>query len=72
MEIKNYGDFKPQIPDMLKGENGKQQKVRNIDLSVRSEEVQEIIGRPPHWLVRGGIGALFGVLALIFIAASFV
>ncbi|MEQ9092341.1 MAG: HlyD family efflux transporter periplasmic adaptor subunit [Balneola sp.] len=65
-------DFKPEIPDMLKVKNGKQEKVANLDLSIRSEEVQEIIGRPPHWLVRGGIGALFGVLALIFIAASFV
>lgn len=24
------------------------------ELEVRSEEVQEIIGRPPHWLVRWG------------------
>jgi HlyD family secretion protein len=65
-------DFKPEIPDMLKPQNGKEKKVSNLDLNIRSEEVQEIIGRPPHWLVRGGIGALFGVLALIFIAASFV
>jgi multidrug resistance efflux pump len=65
-------DFKPKIPDMLKPQNGKEKKVSNLDLNIRSEEVQEIIGRPPHWLVRGGIGTLFGVLALIFIAASFV
>lgn len=65
-------DFKPKIPDILKPQNGKEKKVSNLDLNIRSEEVQEIIGRPPHWLVRGGIGTLFGVLALIFIAASFV
>lgn len=40
------------------------------DLDVRSAEVQEIIGRPPHWLVRGGITGFFGVLLLIFISAS--
>ena len=40
------------------------------DLEVRSTEVQEIIGRPPHWLVRGGIAGFLGVLALIFTAAS--
>lgn len=40
------------------------------DLEVWSTEVQEIIGRPPHWLVRGGIAAFMAVLALIFIAAS--
>lgn len=39
-------------------------------LEVRSAEVQEIIGRPPHWLVRGGIGAFLGVLLLVFAAAS--
>lgn len=40
------------------------------DLEVQSPEVQEIIGRPPHWLVRGGITAFMAVLALIVIAAS--
>ena len=39
-------------------------------LEVRSAEVEEIIGRPPHWLVRGGTAAFMAVLALIFIAAS--
>ena len=40
------------------------------DLEIQSPEVQEIIGRPPHWLVRGGIAAFMAVLALIFIGAS--
>lgn len=39
-------------------------------LEVRSAEVQEIIGRPPHWLVRGGIAVFLGVLLLVFAAAS--
>ncbi|NGP87492.1 HlyD family secretion protein [Fodinibius halophilus] len=40
------------------------------ELEVRSNEVQEIIGRPPHWLVRGGIAAFIGVLAMVFIVAA--
>jgi len=40
------------------------------DLDVRSAEVQQIIGRPPHWLVRYGIGGLLGVLMLILLTAS--
>ncbi|MEO9886568.1 MAG: HlyD family efflux transporter periplasmic adaptor subunit [Balneola sp.] len=65
-------DSKPEIPDALKSLNGNDKKSNDFDLSVRSEEVQEIIGKPPHWLVRGGIGVFLCVLALIFIAASFI
>lgn len=68
---------KPPIPDMLKPnslkpDSAKENKASNLDKDVRSEEVQEIIGKPPHWLVRGGISVLFCVLALVFIAASFI
>lgn len=34
-------------------------------LSVRSEEVQEIIGRPPHWIIRWGITVFLLVLVLV-------
>ena len=45
--------------------------IREIDtLDVRSEEVQEILGMIPHWIVRWGI-ALFFVIIFIFIAGSF-
>ena len=40
------------------------------ELDVRSEDVQEIIGRPPHGLVRWGITGFFGVLALVLVASS--
>ncbi|NGP90264.1 HlyD family efflux transporter periplasmic adaptor subunit [Fodinibius halophilus] len=40
------------------------------ELEVRSNAVQEIIGRPPHWLVRGGIAAFLGVFAMIFLVAA--
>ena len=39
-------------------------------LNTHSEEIKEIIGRPPHWLVRSGIGVFFGFLSLIFLTAS--
>jgi len=42
------------------------------ELNVRSAEVQEIIGRPPHWLVRGGIAAFMVILLLVLLAAWFV
>lgn len=59
-------------PDLLKSGVQDQSNGSRLDMDIRSEEVQEIIGRPPHWLVRGGIGALFGILSLIFISASFI
>jgi len=34
-------------------------------LDTRSEEVQEIISRPPNWLIRWGITVFFFILALI-------
>lgn len=44
----------------------------NSTMDVRSEEVQEIIGRPPHWLVRWGVTAFFGVLALVLLSAAII
>ncbi len=38
-------------------------------LKLRSEEVQEIIGNPPHWLIRWGIAIFIGILFL-FLALS--
>ena len=32
------------------------------DLEVRSEEVQELLGTPPHWLVRWGMLFIFVLL----------
>lgn len=42
------------------------------ELYVRSEEVREIIGRPPPWLVRWGVTAFFVVLALILFSTVFI
>lgn len=41
------------------------------EIELRSEEVQEILTRPPHALVRWGITVFFGVLALIFVGGCF-
>lgn len=41
------------------------------DIELRSEEVREILTRPPHALVRWGITVFFGLLALFFIGGCF-
>lgn len=41
------------------------------DIELRCEEVQEILTRPPHALVRWGITVFFSVLALVFIGGCF-
>lgn len=40
-------------------------------IELRSEEVQEILGRPPHWMIRYGISVIFIVIAGIFIGSYF-
>ncbi|MCD7943155.1 MAG: HlyD family secretion protein, partial [Bacteroides intestinalis] len=42
------------------------------DIELRCEEVQEILTRPPHALVRWGITVCFTVLALVFIGGCFI
>ena len=46
-------------------------KKEEKDIELRCEEVQEILTRPPHALIRWGITAFFGVLALLFIGGCF-
>mgnify|MGYP003556378795 FL=1 len=41
------------------------------DLHLRSEEVQEILGRPPRWIVRVGISIIFVVVAGLFVGSYF-
>ncbi|MCL2098692.1 MAG: HlyD family efflux transporter periplasmic adaptor subunit [Bacteroidales bacterium] len=41
------------------------------DIELRSEEVQEILGRPPQWLVQWGITVVFTVVAGLFIGSYF-
>lgn len=46
----------------------KEQKKQAIDL--RSEEVQEIIGNIPSWILRWGITLVF-VIVIVFLIGSF-
>ena len=41
------------------------------EIELRSEEVQDILTRPPHALVRWGISVFFAVLALLFVGGCF-
>lgn len=41
------------------------------DIELRCEEVQEILTRPPHALVRWGITVFFAVLAVFFVGGCF-
>ncbi|MDL2239132.1 HlyD family secretion protein [Bacteroidales bacterium OttesenSCG-928-K22] len=41
----------------------------NIEL--RSEEIKEILGRPPKWIVRWGISLIFIIIAVLFIGSYF-
>ena len=46
-------------------------KQEEKDIELRCEEVQEILTRPPHALVRWGITVFFSVLVLFFIGGCF-
>ena len=52
------------------------QNPKNTELSLpnfsHSEEVDELLGKPPAWLLRSGIGVIFTVLLLFFIASWFI
>ena len=41
-------------------------------LELHSEPVQEILGRPPKWLVRSGISIITAVIAIILIGCHFI
>ena len=40
-------------------------------IEIRSEEVQEILGRSPRWIIRWGITVVFIVVAIIFVGSYF-
>ena len=40
--------------------------------NLRSEEVQEILGRPPRWIVRWGIAVICAVVAGLFVGSYFI
>lgn len=48
---------------------GQEQSIEKIEL--RSNEVQEILSRPPKWIVRWGITIIFFVVAVIIVGSWF-
>ncbi|MDR0661068.1 MAG: hypothetical protein LBG19_09770 [Prevotellaceae bacterium] len=44
--------------------------IRN-DVGLRSEPIQEILGRPPRWIIRSGITVIFIVVLLLLIGSYF-
>jgi hypothetical protein len=51
------------------GNKKEQKKAENINL--RSEDVQDILGRPPGWLVSYGIGTIFIVIIIVLTGSGF-
>lgn len=45
--------------------------VEKDKIDLRSDEITEILGVPPRWLVRWGITVLFIVIAIVFIGSAF-
>ncbi len=41
------------------------------NIEIRSEEVQEILGKPPRWIIRAGISVIFAVV-LVLLTASWI
>ena len=41
------------------------------EIELRSEEVQEIMGTVPSWIIRWGITVLFGVVLSLFVGSYF-
>jgi len=60
----NHNTISDQIKDHLTGS-----EMSNINL--RSEAVQDILGRPPHWMIRWGISLIFIVILGLFVGSYF-
>lgn len=46
-------------------------KENDYKIEIRSEEVNDILSRPPHWIIRGGISVIFLVGLIILLGSSF-
>lgn len=44
----------------------------NTEIELRSEEVQEILTRVPHWMIRWGTVLIFGIILMLFFTSWFV
>lgn len=43
----------------------------DYNIEIRSEEVNDILSRPPRWIIRWGIGVIFLVVIIILVGSSF-
>lgn len=43
----------------------------DYNIEIRSEEVNDILSRPPRWIIRWGIGVIFLVVVIILVGSSF-
>ncbi len=43
----------------------------NNSINLRSDEIKEIMGIPPRWIVRWGISVIFVVIALVIVGSAF-
>ena len=41
------------------------------DIELKSEEIQEILSRPPHALIRWGITVFFMVISFLFLSSTY-
>ena len=44
----------------------------NIEIELRSEEVQDILTRVPHWMIRWGTVLIFGIILMLFFVSWFI
>jgi multidrug efflux pump subunit AcrA (membrane-fusion protein) len=42
------------------------------NLELRSESVQDILTRPPHWMIRWGNTIIFGCLTMVLLMSYFI
>lgn len=40
-------------------------------IEIRSEEIQEILGKPPQWLVRWGVSIMFITVSILIIGTKY-
>ncbi|MDQ1353293.1 MAG: hypothetical protein QG657_3599 [Acidobacteriota bacterium] len=68
-QIKNKMNRQEKEAEQAPGEKG-QEEIDISSIEIRSEEVQEIMGYIPHWLIRQGITLFFSVI-LVFLLGSY-
>lgn len=47
------------------------EKINPKNINLRSDEITEILGIPPKWILRWGITVIFIVIAIVFIGSAF-